>query len=128
MSSKKVIFTENAAKPVGPYSQAVQVGDLLFISGQLPVDIESGEIIRGDVKRATELILKSIKAILEQADYSLNHVVRCTVFLKDMDTFSDMNEVYAKFFTEKPPARAAVEVARLPKDVDVEISAIAIKN
>ena len=128
MSSKKVIFTENAAKPVGPYSQAVQVGDLLFISGQLPVDIESGEIIRGDVKRATELILKSIKAILEQADYSLIHVVRCTVYLKDMDTFSDMNEVYAKFFTEKPPARAAVEVARLPKDVDVEISAIAIKN
>ncbi len=128
MSSKKVIFTENAAKPVGPYSQAVQVGDLLFISGQLPVDIESGEIIRGDVKRATELILKSIKAILEQADYSLINVVRCTVFLKDMDTFSDMNEVYAKFFTEKPPARAAVEVARLPKDVDVEISAIAIKN
>lgn len=128
MSSKKVIFTENAAKPVGPYSQAVQVGDLLFISGQLPVDIESGEIIRGDVKRATELILKSIKAILEQADYSLSHVVRCTVFLKNMDTFSDMNEVYAKFFTEKPPARAAVEVARLPKDVDVEISAIAIKN
>ncbi|MHA1304161.1 MAG: RidA family protein [Candidatus Heimdallarchaeaceae archaeon] len=126
--SKKVIQTDKAPTPVGPYSQAIHAGNFLFISGQIPVDIDSGEIVYGDVPKATRLILQSIKAILEEAGFTLEDVVRCTVFLKDMDKFSEMNDVYAEFFTNNPPARAAVQVAKLPKDVDVEISAIAYKE
>ncbi len=125
---KKVIKTNKAPAPVGPYSQAIEVNNLLFISGQIPFDNETGELVKGDITKATSVVLNNIKSILEEANYSLDDVVRCTVFLKDMAKFSEMNDVYAKFFIEKPPARVAVEVARLPKDVDIEISAIASRS
>ncbi|MHA1868857.1 MAG: RidA family protein [Candidatus Heimdallarchaeaceae archaeon] len=126
--TKKIVKTEAAPAPVGPYSQAVQAGQFLFISGQIPADVETGEIVRGDVAAATKVVLNNIKAILEEAGFSLNDIVKCTVFLKDMNKFGEMNEVYGSYFTEKPPARAAIEVAKLPKDVDVEIEAIAYKE
>jgi len=128
MSEKKVILTEKAPGPVGPYSQAIQAGEFLFVAGQIPFDVNANELIKGDIRRATSVVLENIKAILEQAGYSMNDVVRCTVYLKDMSNFSEMNEVYAQYFTEKPPARVAVEVSELPKGVDIEISAIAWKK
>lgn len=128
MASKKVIFTDKAPVPVGPYSQAVQAGQFLYIAGQIPSDPSSGEIIIGDIQKSTKQVLDNIKVIIEEAGYTLQDVVRCRVYLKDMNDFGKMNEIYATFFTEKPPARVAVEVSRLPKDVDVEISAIAWKE
>jgi 2-iminobutanoate/2-iminopropanoate deaminase len=128
MTSKRIIFTDKAPAPVGPYSQAVQAGQFLFIAGQIPANPSSGEIIIGDVQKATKQVLDNIKAILEDAGYTLQDVVRCRVYLKDMNDFAKMNEIYATYFTENPPARVAVEVSRLPKDVDVEISAIAWKE
>ena len=128
MSSKKVILTENAPSPVGPYSQAIQAGEFLFIAGQIPANPSSGEIIRGDIQSATKQVMENLKAIVEEAGYSMDDLVRCRVYLKNMDEFKQMNEVYGSFFREKPPARAAIEVARLPLDVDVEISAIAWKE
>ena len=123
--SRKIIDTDKAPAAIGPYSQGIKAGNFIFISGQIPFDPETGKMIEGAVKDQTEQSLKNVKAILEAAGATLDNVVKCTVFLKDMSTFSDMNEVYALFFKENPPARAAVEVARLPKDVDVEIEAIA---
>ncbi len=128
MSSKKVILTENAPSPVGPYSQAIQAGEFLFIAGQIPANPSTGEIIRGDIQDATKRVMENLKAIVEEAGYSMDDLVRCRVYLKNMDEFKQMNEVYGSFFGEKPPARAAIEVARLPLDVDVEISAIAWKG
>ncbi len=128
MSSKKVILTENAPSPVGPYSQAIQAGDFLFIAGQIPANPSTGDIIRGDIQNATKQVMENLKAIVEEAGYSMDDLVRCRVYLKNMDEFKQMNEVYGSFFGEKPPARAAIEVARLPLDVDVEISAIAWKE
>ena len=125
MSEKKVIITDQAPKPVGPYSQAIQVGEFLFIAGQIPFDAKTNELITGDIQKATKIVLENIKAILEKANYSLDDVVRCTVYLKNMDDFSKMNEIYAQYFKKKPPARLAVEVSKLPKNVDIEISAIA---
>lgn len=128
MKLKKVIYTDKAPSPVGPYSQAIQAGQFLYIAGQIPANPVSGEIIIGDVQKATKQVLENIKVILEEAGYSLKDVVRCRVYLKDMNDFGKMNEIYATFFTDEPPARVAVEVSRLPKDVDVEISAIAWKE
>ena len=128
MTSKKVILTENAPSPVGPYSQAIQAGEFLFIAGQIPANPSTGEIIRGDIQSATKQVMENLKAIVEEAGYSMDDLVRCRVYLKNMDEFKQMNEIYGSFFGEKPPARAAIEVARLPLDVDVEISAIAWKK
>ncbi len=128
MTSKKVILTENAPSPVGPYSQAIQAGEFLFIAGQIPANPSTGEIIRGDIQGATKQVMENLKAIVEEAGYSMEDLVRCRVYLKNMDEFKQMNEIYGSFFGEKPPARAAIEVARLPLDVDVEISAIAWKK
>jgi len=122
---KEIIFTENAPKPIGPYSQAVKVGNFLFISGQIPITPETGELIPGDIKAQTRQVLENIKAIVEAAGGSLNNIVKVNVYLKDMNDFQAMNEVYAEYFGESKPARAAVEVARLPKDVRIEIEAIA---
>lgn len=121
---KKAIVTANAPAAIGPYSQGTQVGNLIFVSGQLPIDPQSGEMGQ-DIKTQTEQSLKNVKAILEKAGSSLSQVVKSTVFLKDMNMFVPMNEVYASFFEEPYPARAAVEVARLPKDALVEIEVIA---
>ena len=122
----QVIHTDNAPKAIGPYSQAVKAGNMLFVSGQVPVVPETMEIVEGDVKAQTAQSLKNVQAILAEAGLDFSHVVKSTVFIKDMNEFAQINEVYAEFFGENKPARACVEVARLPKDVKVEIEVIAI--
>ena len=122
---KTIIKTEKAPVPIGPYSQAVKAKGFIFVSGQLPIDMPSGELIIGDINKETELALTNIKSILETAGSSLEKVVKVTVYLKDMADFLQMNETYGRFFTENPPARAIAEAARLPKDVSVEIECIA---
>lgn len=122
---KTIIKTEKAPVPIGPYSQAVKAKGFIFVSGQLPIDMPSGELIIGDINKETELALTNIKSILETAGSSLEKVVKVTVYLKDMADFPQMNETYGRFFTENPPARAIAEAARLPKDVSVEIECIA---
>lgn len=124
---KKVIATENAPKAIGPYSQAIEAGNMLFISGQLPVDPATGKVVEGGIAEQTEQSLKNIKGILEEAGYTFDHVVKCTCLLSTMDDFAGMNEVYARFFTSKAPARAAFAVQKLPLGVKVEIEAIAVK-
>lgn len=124
---KEIIATSKAPAAIGPYSQAVKAGQTLFVSGQIPLDAASGELVGGDVTAQTVRVLENLKAVLEAAGYDLSDVVKCTCYLSDMNNFVAMNEVYANYFTEQPPARAAVEVSRLPKDVLVEIDAIAIK-
>ncbi len=124
---KRIILTSLAAAPIGPYNQAVVSGSLVFTSGQIPLEPATGQIVSGDIKAQTAMALKNIQAILNAAGSSLERVVKTTVFLKDMGEFAAMNEVYGTFFAEKDqaPARSTVEVARLPKDVRVEIEAIA---
>ena len=122
----QVIHTDNAPKAIGPYSQAVKAGNMLFVSGQVPFVPETMEIVEGDVKAQTAQTLKNVQAILAEAGLDFSHVVKSTVFIKDMNEFAQINEVYAEFFGENKPARACVEVARLPKDVKVEIEVIAI--
>ena len=122
----EIIHTDKAPKAIGPYSQAVKAGNMLFVSGQVPFVPETMEIVEGDVKAQTAQSLKNVQAILEQAGLDFSHVVKSTVFIKDMNDFAQINEVYAEFFGENKPARACVEVARLPKDVKVEIEVIAV--
>ena len=122
----QVIHTDTAPKAIGPYSQAVKAGNMLFVSGQVPFVPETMEIVEGDVKAQTAQSLKNVQAILAEAGLDFSHVVKSTVFIKDMNEFAQINEVYAEFFGENKPARACVEVARLPKDVKVEIEVIAI--
>lgn len=120
---KKIIATDKAPAAIGPYSQGVKAGNLLFVSGQLPLDPATGTMPDG-IEAQTKQSLQNVKAIIEEAGGTLKDVIKCTVFLKDMNDFAGMNKVYAEYFTENYPARAAVEVARLPKDADVEIEAI----
>ena len=122
----QVIHTDNAPKAIGPYSQAVKAGNMLFVSGQVPFVPETMEIVEGDVKAQTAQSLKNVQAILAEAGLDFSHVVKSTVFIKDMNEFAQINEVYAEFFGENKPARACVEVERLPKYVKVEIEVIAI--
>ena len=126
---KIIIHTNNAPEPIGPYSQAVEAGthnsSLLFTSGQLGIDPATGNFVTGGIKEQTKQVLKNIEAILKADSASLSQVVKTTVFLKDMNDFTAMNEVYAEFFNESKPARSTVEVARLPKDALVEIEVIA---
>jgi len=122
----EVINTNNAPAAIGPYSQAMKVDNLLFISGQLPMDPNTMEIVSGTIKDQTVKVIENLMAILEEAGLTLNNVAKTTVFIKDMNDFADINEVYASYFVENKPARACVEVARLPKDVGVEIEAIAV--
>jgi 2-iminobutanoate/2-iminopropanoate deaminase len=121
----KIISTENAPKAIGPYSQAVVWNDLVFLSGQIPLDPITGQIIEGDIEAQTEQVLRNLQAVLEAAGSSLEKVLKTTVFLKDMGDFPRMNEIYGSFFPENSPARSTVEAARLPKDVQVEIDCIA---
>lgn len=123
---KHIISTSNAPAAIGPYSQAVKVGNLLYTSGQLAINSATGEFINDDIKRATAQSLDNVSAILAEAGTSLDKVVKTLVFLKDMNDFADMNEVYAKYFSTNPPARSCVQAAKLPKDALVEIEVIAI--
>ena len=124
---KKIINTEKAPKAVGPYSQAVEVNGFIFISGQIPVDPSTGKIVEGNVEAQTEQVLKNMGAILEKAGLTYTNVVKTTCLLSDMDNFVPMNQVYAKYFTEEMPARAAYGVVKLPLGVMVEIEAIAAR-
>jgi len=123
---REVINTTNAPAAIGPYSQAVKVGNMLFVSGQIPFVPETMELISEDIQEQTKQCLENLKAILEEAGMTLNNVVKTGVFIKDMNEFGAINEVYATYFTDNKPARACVEVARLPRDVRVEIEAIAV--
>lgn len=123
---KHIISTEKAPAAIGPYSQAVQIGNLIYTSGMIPIVPDSGEVVEGDIQEQTKQALENLKALLECAGSDLEQVVKTTVFIKDMNEFGLINEVYRKYFTEKFPARSCVEVARLPKDVRIEIEAIAL--
>lgn len=125
MSERRVIQTDAAAAAVGPYSQAVRAGDLLFTSGQIPLTPD-GELAGGDIEAQTRQVLANLRAVLEAGGSDPSRVVKCTVFLRDMDDFARVNAVYGEAFGAEPPARSAVQVARLPKDVGVEIEAIAL--
>ena len=122
---KQIIATGQAPKAIGPYSQAVLSNGLAFLSGQIPLDPATSQIVEGDIAAQTERVLENLKAVLAACGSSLAQVLKTTVYLKDMAEFPRMNEVYARYFPENPPARATVEVARLPRDVRVEIDAIA---
>ena len=122
---KEIISTSNAPSAIGPYSQAVKAGNLLFISGQIPLDPATGEVVEGDITVQTRRVLDNVKAILTEAGADFSNVVKTTVFLKDMNDFVPMNRVYAEYYPENCPARSAVQVAKLPKDVSVEIETIA---
>jgi 2-iminobutanoate/2-iminopropanoate deaminase len=122
---RDVVLTDRGPKPIGPYSQAVRTNGFLFVSGQVALDPKTGEMTGADIRPQTERVFENIKGILEAAGSNLHHVVKTTVFLKDMNDFSTMNEVYAKYFTSAPPARSTVQVSRLPKDALVEIEVIA---
>ena len=121
---REIISTESAPAAIGPYSQAVLHGSLLFVSGQIPLDPESGEVIKGNIEVQTRKVLDNVKAIVEAGGMELQHVLKCTCFLKNMEDFPAFNSVYSEYFSEILPARETVEVSRLPKDVLVEISAI----
>ena len=124
---KEILSTQAAPAAIGPYSQAIQIGDLLFVSGQVPIDPSTGAIVEGDIKAQAQQSLNNLKAILNAAGTNMGAVVKTTVFLADMNDFAAMNEVYAQFFQEPFPARSAVQVGRLPKDAKVEIEAIAAR-
>lgn len=125
---KKIINTPKAPAPIGPYNQAVLIKDTLYISGQIPIDPATGKLVEGDIKKETKQSMENLKAILEEAGLSFDHVVKTSIFIKDMHQFSEINEVYGTYFNaDTAPARETVEVANLPKFVNVEISMIAIK-
>ena len=122
----KVVHTDKAPGAVGPYSQAVLAGNLLFLSGQIPINPATGELVKSSIEEETRQCLENAKAILEEAGTTLENVIKATVFIKDMNQFGRINEVYGQYFHTHKPARACVEVARLPKDVNVEIEMIAV--
>lgn len=123
---KEPVQTDNAPKAIGPYSQAIKGNGMLFASGQVPLDPATGEIVQGSIAEQTVRVFKNLQAVLEAAGTSLDKVVKTTVFLADLSDFAEMNEAYAKFFTDAPPARSTVEVSRLPKDARLEIDLIAL--
>lgn len=124
---KTVIYSPAAPEPIGPYSQAIQAGNMLFVSGQIAIQRSSGNILTGQIETETEQVMLNLGEILGSAGYEFSNVVKTSIFLTDMNNFPKVNEVYGKYFTENPPARETVEVRRLPKDVNVEISCIAVK-
>jgi 2-iminobutanoate/2-iminopropanoate deaminase len=123
---KEVIATERGPKAIGPYSQAIRANGFVFVSGQIPLDPATQQLVAGDISVQTERVLKNLKGIVEAAGSSLGHVVRATVFLADMNEFAAMNEVYGRYFSTQPPARSTVQVSRLPRDVRIEIDVIAL--
>lgn len=124
---KTIINTDKAPSPIGPYNQAIKLGDLLFTSGQIALDPKTGELNTSNIVDETKLVMSNIGAILNKAGMNFSDVVKTSIFIKDMNQFSEINEVYGSYFTENEPARETVEVARLPKDVNIEISVIASK-
>lgn len=123
---KTVVSSDRAPQAIGPYSQAIKANGFLFISGQIPLDPVTGQIVYGGIENQTHQVLANLRAILEREGLTFSQVVKTTVFLKDMDDFTLMNKVYSQYFTEEPPARACVQVAKLPRDVSVEIELIAV--
>jgi 2-iminobutanoate/2-iminopropanoate deaminase len=123
---KKVIQTDKAPKAIGPYSQAIQAGNMIFLSGQIPIDPKTGELTGGDIRQQTQQVLENIKGLLESQGLGMGDVIKVTIFLKDMGNFNQVNEVYATYFSSSPPARSTVEVAKLPRNVEIEIEAIAL--
>lgn len=125
---KKIINTDKAPKAIGPYSQAVMTGGFLYLSGQIPVDPETGNIVSGGIAEQTKMVLENIKAILSEAGMDMTNLIKLNVYVKDMANFNAINEIYAQYFTDNFPARALVEVSELPKSVMIEIEGIAHKN
>jgi 2-iminobutanoate/2-iminopropanoate deaminase len=125
--AKNVVFSPSAPAPIGPYSQAIQAGNLLFVSGQIAIHQSTGNLLTESIEAETHQVMKNIVDVLGAAQFNLGHVVKTTIFLKNMNDFPAVNAVYGSYFTAEPPARETVEVARLPKDVHVEISCIAVK-
>jgi 2-iminobutanoate/2-iminopropanoate deaminase len=125
--NRVIVTTNRAPQAVGPYSQAVWAGDLLFCAGQIPLDPATGQIVTGDIATQTTRVLENIKGLLESQGLGMGNVVKSTVFLQDMNAFGAMNEVYARYFPSNPPARSTIQVARLPKDALVEIEVIACR-
>ena len=124
---KKVIYTKNAPEAIGPYSQAILSNNTLYTSGQIAINPISGDLIMDSITNETHQVMKNLQAVLEAAEMSFSHVLKCTIFLKDMNQYADINSVYTEYFDENPPAREAVQVSVLPKNVNVEISLIAHK-
>ncbi len=122
---KAVIATEKAPAAIGPYSQAIRIGNMVFLSGQIPLHPVTGEMVKGDIKAQTRQVLENVKCILEAAGSSLDQVAKTTIFMKDLNDYAAVNAVYQEFFPNKPPARAAIQAARLPRDAVVEIETIA---
>ena len=123
---KKVIQTEKAPRAIGPYSQAIQAGSFLFLSGQIPLDPKTGELVKGDIRQQTKQVLENLKGVLESEKLEMKDVVKVTIFLKDIGDFNQVNEVYATYFPSSPPARSTIQVAKLPRDAEIEIEAIAL--
>jgi 2-iminobutanoate/2-iminopropanoate deaminase len=123
---KQVIQTEKAPKAIGPYSQAIQAGNFLFLSGQIPLDPKTEELVKGDIRQQTRQVLENIKGVLGSQKLGMENVVKVTIFLKDIGNFNRVNDVYAAYFPSSPPARSTVGVATLPRDVDIQIEAIAL--
>ena len=123
---KKVIQTDKAPKAIGPYSQAIQVENFLFLSGQIPLDPKTGELVNGDIRKQTQQVLENIKGILESQGLRMENVVKVTIFLKDLGNFNLVNEIYAIYFPSFPPARSTVEVSKLPRNAEIEIETIAV--
>ncbi len=123
---KQAIATDRGPKAIGPYSQAIKANGFIFISGQIPLDPASGKLLEGDIRVQTERVMENLKGIVEAAGSAMERVVKTTVYLKDMNDFAAMNEIYGRYFPANPPARATVEVARLPRDVRIEIDLIAL--
>lgn len=124
--SKKIIYSENAPEPIGPYSQAVLAGNTLYLSGQIAIDKKTGNLVGDSIENETRQVMTNLQEVLKSAGMDFSNVVKCTIFLKDMNNFPKVNEVYGQYFAQQPPARETVEVSRLPKDVNVEISCIAV--
>lgn len=124
--NKKVISTDKAPKAIGPYSQGIVAGNMIFTSGQLAINPETGELVQDDIQKETRQALENLKAVLKEGGATLNDVVKVTLYIKDMNQFGKINEVYEEYFSENKPARSCIEVARLPKDGNVEVEAIAI--
>ncbi|WP_370090079.1 RidA family protein [Ekhidna sp.] len=122
---KEIINSQKAPAPIGPYSQAVKSGNTLYVSGQIPIDQSTGNLIEGSIEEETEQVMMNLSYILEEAGLSFEHVLKCSIFVSSMDNFARINDVYGKYFQKNPPARETVEVSKLPKGVNVEISCIA---
>ena len=124
---KKAINISDAPKPIGPYSQGIMVNGMLFVSGQIPVNPYTGEILKGDIQTQTKQVMTNVLAILKEAGMNFSNVVKTSIFLSDINNFEKANDAYASYFNEDPPARECIQAARLPKNVDIEISVIAVK-